>query len=184
MKKRVISVVLIISLIFLPACTIRKFKDLSAYTNLLLGTNNGTQNYQLIDQGYNATMEADGEGVKVTSTTKEGDQKWLLLFYYDENSKNILAGPAGEKYTIAFEAKSNIKDTVIKVSHKLSNAKENQITFGTATLKKANVWTQVILTGTLEGVAATIQGVYLDVRDNPAGTSISFRNLKLIKGEV
>ncbi len=158
--------------------------NLEIPSNLLEGTNNGVQNFQLVDQGYSATLEPDGEGVKVTSTTKEGEKKWLLLFYYDDNSKNILAGPAGEKYTISFEAKSNIKDALIKVSHKQSNALENQITFGTALLENADEWTQVVLTGSLEGVAATVQGIYLDIRDNPAGTEFSIRNLKLEKGEV
>ena len=183
MKKRVIAFLLVFAIGLLSACSISKAKDLSKYPNLLLGTNNGTENYKLMDNGYDATLESDGDGVKVIMTSHD-DSGWLVLFYNDGQSQNCLAGNEGDTYTIAFEAKANIKDAEIRVSHKKGDSKASQIDFGTANLNKADKWTQVILTGTLSGVEASSQGVYFDLRHNPAGTEISIRNLKLIKGTV
>lgn len=180
MKKR-LTLILLFSLILLSACSLSKYKDFSSYSNLLMGTNNGTANYRLMDNGYNASLEADGDAVKVTMSSHL-DSGWLVLFFDDGNSRNILGESTGDVYTISFDVKTNMKDTEIRVSHKKADSKENQIDFGTATIKKVNKWSQVILTSKLTGAEASSQGLYIDLRNNPVGTEISIRNLKLIKG--
>ena len=150
--------------------------------NLLLGTNQGTTNFRLLDKGFNATLEADEDGVKVTSTTRD-DSGWLVLFFDDGQSREILAGPAGAWFTLSFEAKSNVENADMWVAHRQTNAAENQINFGDLKLGEADVWKEYVLTGRLIGVAATSQGLYFDMRyGNPAGTEIEIRNLKLEKG--
>lgn len=169
--------------LLLTGCSLMKYKDLSTYTNLLLGTNNGTQNFRFSESGFNALLEAEGDGI-IIKMPNHDDNGWMVLIYDDGHSRELLSGPAGETYTIAFEAKTNTKNSTIKMSHKQGNAKEIQVDFGTAVIEKTNRWTQVILSGTLNGTAATSQGVYFDLRENPAGTEISIRNLKLIRGTV
>ncbi len=149
--------------------------------NLLLGTNNGTQNFKISDNGFSAKLEPEGDGVKVVIPS-HNDEGWLTLEYDDGHSREVLSGPGGDVYTLVFEAKSNVKNATIVASHRQSNAKENQISFGTATFDKANKWTQFVLTGSLNGTPAALQVLYLDLRNNPAGTEISIRNLKLVKG--
>ena len=150
--------------------------------NLLLGTNQGTTNFRLLDKGFNATLEADGDGVKVTSTSRD-DSGWLVLFFDDGQSREILAGSAGAWFTLSFEAKSNVENADMWVAHRQTNAAENQINFGDLKLGEADVWKEYVLTGRLIGVAATSQGLYFDMRyGNPAGTEIEIRNLKLEKG--
>lgn len=151
--------------------------------NLLLGTNQGTKNYKILDQGFNATLESpDGVGVKVTSTSRD-DSGWLVLFFDDERSRKILAEPAGAWFTLSFEARSNVENAEVRISHRQTNAGENQMAFGTVKLRERDVWQRYCLSGQLNGTVATSQGLYFDMRyGNPAGTEIEIRNLKLEKG--
>ena len=172
----------------LSACSITKWKDLSPYTNLLIGTNNGTTNFSILDKGYDAILEAEGEGIKVKSNSynnnRDGGDGWLVLFFDDGNSRNLLADEEGEAYTLSFEVKTNTKNTVMQIRHSQGNKDGTQIDFGTAVIEKPDKWNQIILTGTVTGYDSTSQGIYFDLRDNPAGTEISIRNLKLIKGAI
>ena len=148
--------------------------------NLLLGTNRGTYNFSLDDNGYDATLSRDGKGVKVR-IEKHPDSGWLVLKFDDDISRKLLSGPVGDVYTLSFEAKSNIPNATIIASHRQGDSQENQITFGTATIETPETWTSFSLTGTLRGVAATSQTIYLNLKNNPAGTEINIRNLKLEK---
>ena len=181
MKKRYISVLLVLVILLTSSCSITKTKDLSAYPDLL----HGTTNFSLSDHGYNATLVTEGSGVKVSASSSSlRDGGWLVLMYYDGQTRNLLADAAGDKYTIVFEAKTNTAGINIPVSHRNGNGQETQIEFGTATIPKANKWIQIILTGELLGVPANTQGLYFNLSFIPANTEISIRNLKLIKGTV
>lgn len=180
MKKRLIVVGLLLVVSLLAACSISKYTDLSSKPNLLLGTNNGTKNYSLGDNGYNATLAAEGDGVKVIMES-HNDNGWLVLQYNDGQSKDLLSGPEGEEYILAFEVKSNIKNAKVAVSHKQGDAKECQIDFGEVIIDRVDKWEQFTLKGQLYGVDATSQVLYFDLRNNPAGTEISIRNLKLVR---
>ena len=151
--------------------------------NLLLGTNQGITNYQILDKGFNAVMESpDGVSVKVTSTTRD-DTGWLVLFFDDGKSRELLSEPTGAYYTLSFEAKSNVENAEIRIMHRQQNAAENQITFGTVKLGEADVWKRYETTSQINGIAAASQGLYFDMRyGNPAGTEIEIKNLKLEKG--
>ena len=169
--------------------SIRKLKltkiDRPSSDNLLYGTNLGTVNFTLLDKGYDAVLEAEGEGIKVKSNSynnnRDGGDGWLVLFFDDGNSRNLLADEEGEAYTLSFEVKTNTKNTVMQIRHSQGNKDGTQIDFGTAVIEKPDKWNQIILTGTVTGYDSTSQGIYFDLRDNPAGTEISIRNLKLIK---
>lgn len=148
--------------------------------NLLLSTNQGTTNFRLLDKGFNATLEADGDGVKVTSTSRD-DSGWLVLFFDDGQSREILSGPAGAWFTLSFEAKSSVENAEIRIMHRQADAKENQISFGTISV--TDEWQQYELTSMLNGTIATTQGLYFDLKcDNPVGTEICIRNMKMEKG--
>lgn len=183
MKKRIIPILLIFSMILLSSCTITKYKDLSAYPNLLMGTNNGTENFRILDKNYDGILEAEGDGIKVKMASHD-DAGWLVLVFDDGHSRNLLEGPEGDAYTVSFEVKTNTKDTDIRVSHRKTNWEDNQINFGSTILNKTNKWIQVTLTGILTGTTASSQVLYIDLRHNPAGTEVSIRNLKLIKGAI
>ena len=151
--------------------------------NLLLGTNQGITNYSISKNGFETELTSpDGREVKVTIISKSEDAAWLTLLYNDGRSKEVLAGPAGEQYTLSFEAKSNVDNFNIRASHKQVDAKENQIDFGSASI--GTEWQTITLTGSLTGVDAAGQGLYLDLRYNSAGTGISIRNLKLERGTL
>lgn len=150
--------------------------------NLLLGTNHGTKNYSIIDKGYNAIIESpDNESVKVTTTSKD-DSGWLVLFFNDGRSKEILSRPAGEEYTLSFDARSNVENAGISASHRRSDWQENQIDFGSVRLGEPNVWSQYELHGKTNGTVATTQGLYLSLSGNPADTEIEIKDLKLERG--
>ena len=183
MKKKTIVILLIVAIGIISACSISKEKNVSQYPNLLLGTNNGTDNFKLFDKGYDASLEPDGDGIKVTIHSHP-DEGYLVLFYDDGHSKEILAGPEGDEYTLVFEAKSNVKNATIGIGHRQTDGQEIQIAFGSVTINKTNKWTQYVLTSTLKGIPETNQGIYFSLKHNPANTEISIRNLKLIKGKV
>ena len=147
--------------------------------NLLRETNKGTKNFTLLDSGYDATLEKEGKGVKVTMNS-HADNGWIVLFYNDGYSKDVLKSPQGDKYVLSFNIKSNIEHTHIRVSHKEKNAKNNQIDFGDAYIENSNKWVHITLEGTLTGEDITAQGLYIDLRGNPAGTTISIRDLRLV----
>lgn len=149
--------------------------------NILRGTNQGLTNYSLRDKGFNATLEEDGKGIKVTMTTQD-EKGWLVLFFDDGYSRDVLAEPAGELYMISFAAKSNIDSAVINASFRKADFKENQIDFGKATIGKE--WKTYSMAGKLIGTPATTQGLYLSLKENPAGTVIYIKDLKIEKGCV
>ena len=147
--------------------------------NILQGTNQGTTNYEILDKGFNATMEEDEMGVKVTIATQD-DGGWLVLFFDDGDARNILSGSKGDVYTFSFLAKSNVESARIDVSFKQKDARENQIFFGTVDV--GNEWKSYKLIGELTGTAATTQGLYLDLRHNNPETTFYIRDLKIEKG--
>ncbi len=154
----------------------------SSDDNLLLGTNHGTGNYRLIDNGFDAYAVKSGSGIKVTTMAKYPDG-WLVLFFNDNRSSSILSGPDGDSYKLSFEAKSNISGATIRASHRQGDGQQNQIDFGTAELSSAGTWESISLSGNLTGTPATTQGVYLSLKNNTPGTEIIIRNLKLTKTE-
>ena len=152
--------------------------DISATDNLLYGTNFGVTNFSLVEKGFGAILENDGLGVKITTSSRD-DSGWLVLFFNDGNSCELLSGPAGVSYTISFEAKSSFPNTVVHVSHRQADWQENQIDFGTAVLPAANQWENFSLTGTLVGTKPTSQGVFFGISSVPENTEINIRNLRL-----
>ncbi|MBR1561253.1 MAG: peptidoglycan-binding protein [Clostridia bacterium] len=151
-------------------------------TNLLLGTNQGTNNYSILDNGFEASLEADDIGIKVNMASRN-DEGWLVLFFDDGRSREILGGLAGEMYTLSFDAMSNMDGTEMRISHRQTNASENQISFGTVVINQSDAWQHIDLVGSLTGVQATSQGLYIDLRyNNPPDTTVYIRNLKIEKG--
>ncbi len=150
--------------------------------NLLLGAENGIDGYKLINKGCDPTLEATEEGIKVTKAGHD-DEGWLVLFFDDGHSREILSGPEGAKYSLCFDLKSNVAGANISVSHRNTNAKDNQIDFGKAVVEYGNAWQHFELIGVLNGVEATGQGLYFSLKNNPAGTEFYIKNLRLIHSE-
>ena len=152
--------------------------------NLLLGTNQGTTNYSISQKGFETELGAsdDGKGVKITITSKSEDAKWLVLFFNDNQSRRKLVGPAGDQYTLSFEAKSNVAGATASISHRQTNWQGNQIDFGGIRIAEADVWQRFELTGKLIGEVEASQGLYITLAGNTAGAEIEIKNLKLEKG--
>ncbi len=155
--------------------------DTAGERNLLLGTNRGVLNFNIGDNGFNAKLAEEDDGVKVSFSERD-DNGWLVLSFDDGRSRYLLSGPEGDTYTLSFRIKSNVKDAVVSVSHKNANSKDVQIDFGSITTKKAEEWEEIVLEGKLIGTEPSSQVLYFDLRNNPAGTEISFCDLKLEKG--
>lgn len=151
--------------------------------NLLLGTDED-KNYHVIDNGFNAILDVESEGIKVTSTSRD-ESGWLVLMFEDGKSKDILSEKEGEYFTVSFDAKSNTDNAELIIYHRCSNAKDNQITFGKVRLGSNNQWNKYILSAKSLGVEATNQGLYFDIGcTNPKNTEISIQDIKLVRGMV
>ena len=182
-KRGVFAVVIIVTvLLLLTWAYLAGFIPFQIEENLLIGTNHGAGNFRLMDKGFDASVEKAGTGIKITSMARDPNG-WLVLFFDDGHSRNLLSGPEGVPFTLSFEAKANTAGAEIRASHRQGDAQQNQIDFGIANISSVNTWEAFSLTGTLIGTPATTQGVYLNLKENTPGTEITIRNLKLVKSE-